>query len=197
MKLTKTGVTLRVGMDLDGPNLGFAENYYHGCRTALGLPIPDPAPEARVWEFFRDVGHEPAEFVKNCHALADAGVLFRAEPLPGAVAAWKRIVGAGHTIHVGTDRAFGSGAGQASRNATVAWLIEHGFPFHSIIFTADKTILDVDVWLEDKPENFRAIWDKGTECYLVDRPWNQHVDAGRWRVPDVAAFADIITKSGA
>ena len=179
-------------MDLDGPNLGFAENYYEGCRTVLGLPIPDPAPPALVWEFFRDVGHEPADFVAYCHDLADAGHLFRAEPLPGAVDAWKLLVEKGHTIHVVTDRSFGSNGGQESRNGTVEWLIEHGFPFHSITFSADKTSVPVDLFIEDKVENFKALRDVGTPCYLVDRPWNQHVEAGYFRVADVAEAARLI-----
>lgn len=181
---------MRIGMDLDGPNLGFAENYYDGCRTVLGLPIPDPAPPALVWEFFRDVGHEPADFVRNCHELADSGHLFRAEPLPGSVEAWRRLVDAGHTIHVVTDRSFGIDGGQPSRNATVAWLLDHEYPFHSITFAADKTSVDVDVFVEDKAENFHALWDAGTVCYLVDRPWNAHVETLRHRVADVAEFAD-------
>lgn len=189
---------MRIGMDLDGPNLDFAANYYDGCITRLRHPLPTPLPPVSDWDFYKAAGQSTAMFLENCHLLADMGHLFSADPLPGAVDAWRRLVDAGHTIHIGTDRSFGriGAPGQASRDATVKWLLRHRFPFHSITFTADKTELDVDVWVEDKPENFHALWDAGTVCYLVDKTWNRHVETLHHRVADVGEFADRVIALG-
>lgn len=178
---------MRVGVDIDGVLYPFAESVADYLRT-IGRHGEYPA--ATRWEFYEDWGLSLPEFLRLCHDGVDAGVIFhRGAPFPGTVAALNRIRAAGHTIHFGTDRSFG--APGASAYATYSWLGRYGFEYDSVTFTTDKTILDVDVMIDDKPENYLALKAAGIGAYLQDRAWNAHVPNAR-RVSSLAEFAEVI-----
>ena len=191
---------LHVMRDLDGIDFLFAENLHAGLPK-IGIPndtIPLPVTE---WEFYKGEGWgwTTPFFLDVCHQLADAGHLFVGEPEPGSVEAWQRIADAGHRIHVKTDRSFGGVDGQPSRNATLRYLVDGGSPFHSVLFTPDKTQGQrCDVGIEDKLENYDALDAAGVEVYLIERPWN-HVPGGddRRRVDTLHEFADLVLEKGA
>lgn len=48
----------------------------------------------------------------------------------------------------------------------------------------------IDVLLDDRPKTFHLInnSDKDTTCYLLDRPYNRHIDNRRLRVHEVYQF---------
>lgn len=176
---------MRVGIDADGVMYDFAASWAH----FLGIPHPNP----QRWEFYEDDhcgGYTAAEFVNTCHAGVDAGVIFtHGDPYPNTREALQWIKAAGHTIHIVTDRSFGSPG--ASAAATIAWLRRHDLPFDHITFTADKTVANVDVMVDDKPENYHALEAAGVRAYLLTRAWNKHVPDAR-RVLDLLHFAEVI-----
>lgn len=184
---------LLVGEDIDGVNYPFDPNYRAYLRTHCGFTAEQTKTPAGHWYFYRDMGQSDEQFVATCHAAVDAGVLFRTgEPFEGAAASWLAMIEAGHEIHIVTDRRFGTG--QASLDATIAWLDEHGFWYDSITISADKAICpDIDVFVEDRLENHDALTAAGIPCYLVNQAWN-HVSEGddRFRVASQAAFADLV-----
>lgn len=95
---------------------------------------------------------------------------------------------AGHEIIVITDRSFGT-TPAVSESATIEWWKEYNFPpFDEIHFSPDKTIVPTDIFVEDKVENFKALWKAGTPTYLINRPWNDHFDAGYYRISDVVEY---------
>lgn len=178
---------MRVGIDLDGVCYDFAHSLRMYLDSLGGLPdYPDPV----RWEFYEDWGLDLTGFLQLCHDGVDAGVIFSyGEPHPGTAEAFAKIKAAGHTIHIVTDRSFGKAG--ASEGATRAWLDIHELPFDSLTFSADKTVVNLDYMVDDKPENYAALKAAGVQVYLMDRPWNHHV-IGAARVYTLNQFAEVI-----
>lgn len=181
-----------VGFDLDGVCFNFADSLrryliHAGIRKASEIPYG----ETRRWNFYEDWGFTLEEFLKHCHDGADAGFIFVGGTRPGAVEAMNQLHEAGYTIRVITDRSFGSRP-EVSQINTFNWLQEHGFKYHSVTFSPDKTVVHADFFIEDKLENYDALDAVGVEVYLINRPWNTHVKDSRRRVKSLQEFVDIV-----
>lgn len=68
----------------------------------------------------------------------------------------------GHSLHVVTDRS----VGRRSQASTEAWLAEHGVPYDSATYTADKTLMRTDVFVDDMPSNVLALREAGCAAFL-------------------------------
>lgn len=173
---------LRVGLDLDGCFFDFAGAYYDACVRMGRIEAGGFPPPALTWEFYLDHGHDLDTFLANCHAAADAGLLWAGPVMPGGADAWNTLWGHGYELHVKTDRAFGVHP-IASEVATRMWLGHHRLRAHTITFGPDKTQgPHVDVMLEDKLSNYDALDAAGVQVWLMDRPWNQDPGDARRRV---------------
>lgn len=180
---------MRVGIDLDGVCYDFAGSLRHYLWTVLGRD-PETCPDATRWEFYEDWGLDLAAFLDACDLGVDDGYIFaHGDPYPNVAEAFNVIKSAGHTIHIVTDRTFGQPGNAAA--ATLTWLATYGLGYDSITFSADKTVANLDVMVDDKPENYAALIAAGVDAYLLTRPWNQHVE-GAQRVLDLLHFAEVI-----
>jgi 5'(3')-deoxyribonucleotidase len=142
------------------------------------------------WEFYEDWGLDLKGFLSACHAGVDDGIIFAAgEPFTNVREAFELIKANGHTIHIVTDRTFGKPG--ASAAATIGWLARHDLPYDSITFSADKTVAQLDVMVDDKPSNYEALRAAGVDAYLLTRAWNSHVSEAQ-RVDDLLHFAEVI-----
>lgn len=180
----------RVGFDLDGVVYDFRQalSDHLVAQGMLDCTVDRVHPN---WDFYEGWGLDLNGFLKHFKDGVDAGTIFRiGEPLEGAVEATKRLAAAGHTVHIVTDRSVGTEPG-ASARATAAWLADHGFVFHSLTISSDKTSVPTDVFIEDKLENYDALVAAGVDAYLVNREWNE-IPGGddRQRVDSVAEFVD-------
>lgn len=186
----------RVGFDLDGVVYDFRAALSEHL-VANGHPDCTLDRITDTWDFYEGWGFTLEDFLKHFVAGVDAGTIFRfGEPLEGAVEATRKLAAAGHEIHIVTDRSVGTEPGISSRH-TAAWLAEHGFVFHSLTFSRDKTVVPTDYFVEDKIGNYDDVTANGTRCYLVNRPWNAPYDDGRLRVADVSEFADVVIADAA
>lgn len=182
---------MRIGIDLDGVCYNFSASvreYLRGAAQSYGDgEYPDPT----RWEFYEDWGLNLSQFLDVCHEGVDAGVIFtHGEPYPHVTEAFMRIKAAGHSIHIVTDRSFGTGG--ASEGATRAWLDKHDLPFDSLTFTSDKTVVNLDAMVDDKPANYYALTEAGVPTWLLTRTWNQkHTDITR-RVLDLLHYAEVV-----
>lgn len=160
---------MKIGVDLDGPVYPFAECLWAWC-VKNGIKY-GPQPTTQSWNFFTEEGWgESLEwYLETCGTAAEAGHLFASqEPHPGAVETLHKLREDGHTLHIMTFRTFPG----AVRN-TDGWLAKHNVPFDSLSFTKDKTIVPVDIMIEDNVDNARALQKAGTLAVIVDRNWNQ------------------------
>lgn len=182
---------MRVGIDLDGVCYDFAASVREYLCNTVGTHDPDRCTDPTRWEFYEDWGLDLPAFLDVFHEGVNAGVIFtHGDPHPNVAEAFAVIHGAGHSIHIVTDRSVGEPG--ASEAATAAWLDRHGLRFDSLTFSADKTVVALDVMVDDKLANYDALDDAGVEAYLLTRPWNQVSDRPRRRVLDLLHFAEVI-----
>lgn len=182
---------MRVGIDLDGVCYDFAEAFVRYLRYSGNTDYDIVDGEPDKWYFYKDWGMSTQSFLQHCHDGADAGIIFgEGGQRDNASRAVNRISRHGHSIHIITDRSFGTTPAVSEKN-TRLWLDQNGFVYDTIDFSADKTCRKTDVFIEDKLENYDALVEAGVDCYLVNRPWNTKRDK-RKRVFDIEHFADLI-----
>lgn len=170
-------VKLSVGVDLDDVCYSFIKAFIHFLVEFKGYD-PDKLPHPTRWEFHEDWGMTLDEWLKLFAEGVDAGVIFlHGEPFEGAIEAINRLRTNGHTIHIVTHRTVGDRAVQN----TMEWLQRVGLHYDSLTFAKDKTVIKTDVFIEDNIDNFEALWEAGTEAYLINRPHNENYDT-KYRV---------------
>lgn len=187
---------MRVGFDMDGVLYDFraAHSRFEIDRGNALCTVENCDPG---WDYFAGWGMDFDAWMESYTQGVEAGVLLRyGDPLPGAVWATQRLAELGHTVHLVTDRSVGITPGISSRH-TAAWLADHGFVFHSLTFSADKTVVPVDVFIEDRLKNADALNAAGTPCYLINRTWNGPADDDRLRVDTLEGFVAAITEEPA
>lgn len=182
--------TARVGVDVDGVCLRFAESLREYMR-ACGVDVSGYEDPQR-WEFYLDWGYSLEEFIDWCNRGVNDGWIFaRGEAYEGTREALCRLREAGHSIHFVTDRSFGE-PGMSALNS-YRWFADHGLPYDSVTFSADKTVTDLDFFIDDKVENYDALDLAGVEVYLCDRPWNRNPAHRSFRrVAGLPHFVDVV-----
>ena len=155
---------MRIGIDLDHVIYPFADVFALWVHETTGRSLGELGPSSR-WEFYLDWGYELDEFLQIFTDGVDAGFIFRKGlPVPGALDALHALKRAGHSLHVVTDRSVGSCA-QAN---TEAWLVDHSIPYDSFTYTADKTLVRTDAFIDDMPGNVLALREVGCAAFMWD-----------------------------
>ncbi|MEC4833771.1 hypothetical protein R2362_03155 [Mycobacteroides chelonae] len=182
----------RVGVDLDGVLYDFGAAFREFLvreRSWERAWCPDP----QRWEFYEDWGLSAVGFINLCNVAADRDLLWRVrEPigLDAPAESLGRLHEAGHTIHIITNRTFGSHPG-CSQASTASWLNRWDMPYDTLTFSADKTIIRTDFFIEDNVDNYLALAESGCRPVLMDAPWNRYLDTAR-RVSCVPEFVDLV-----
>ncbi len=194
---------LRIGVDMDGPVYQFEKCLWVWKNRKLRAhgEIP-PVPQTQTWNFFEEPGWDATleDYLKWCNEASAAGHLFNSQPPhPGAVQGIKALKERGHTIHIMTYRMFPGAIAN-----TAAFIEKWDIPFDTISWTKDKTLVPVDIMIEDNVGNAEALHDAGVIAVIVDRPWNQEWQG--YRVGDLNGprendwsqfidFVDLITET--
>jgi len=182
---------LRIGLDVDGVMYKFF-SVYNKHLMELGHEVDlDGHPEE--WDYFDKYGYSVEEFKGHLDELVDSKKLFWTGDLYDSGIPWfiQRFRELGHTVHIVTNRY--SGKQECSQEATKHYFKEEGIEYDSLTFTADKTSVPVDIFLEDHPGNYDALDAAGVEVWLVDRPYNMSPEGDdRRRVRTFGEFAEKI-----
>lgn len=160
---------LRIGYDIDGVLADFLTGWKHvfGEDVVHGY-----------WQCHRDIGayfeSMSGEALNDIYAVLDA---FE-ETVPFEPVAYI------------THRPVPS-------SVTEKWLHQKGFPqspVHTVKKTGDKVEtaknLGINVFVEDNPDTFLEMWATGIICFLIDKPYNQWVDAGKYRITHLKNLLD-------
>lgn len=178
---------MRIGIDLDGCVYSFTDSL-RAWLVDNGYPAAQVASRETCWEFYEvDWGMSLGDFLAECRRAADAGWLFsHGLPLPDSAETMWALADAGHELHIVTDRAFGT-TPHASRLNTLRWLHDYGIPFDSLTFSADKTAVLCDMFLDDRPRNVDALVAVGCDAWLLDNGRTDQAGHGRL-IPSWAEF---------
>ncbi len=182
----------KIGLDLDGVLYDFGGALRRYLIEEHSWD-PEWCPPPVRWEFYLDWGLSLPGFLGICNKAADERKLWNVCGLLGGtrvVVDLERLKEAGHSIHVITNRSFGSHLA-ISHAETAQWLHFFGIPYDTLTFCADKTIVQTDFMIEDNVENYLALEKSGCRPVLIDRPWNQSLD-GAVRVPNIEYFVDLV-----
>lgn len=183
----------RVGFDLDGVLYNFGDSVKRYLdATDRGHIWKSGPTETPFWDFYKDWGWDSKQFVEMCNDGADAGYIFCGPARENAVDAVERVARLGHEIIIITDRQFGT-TPKSSHDNTTEWLAQHGIEYDELVFSADKTAVPTDFFVEDKLENYDALVAAGVNTFLINRAWNV-VDGGdaRMRISDVSDYATFV-----
>lgn len=167
---------MKIGVDLDGPVYQFEKCLWDWRWSDWEGEVP-PLPQTKTWNFFEEPGWDSTldDYLRWCHEASEAGHLFNSQPPhPGAVEGIQGLKEDGHSIHIMTYRMFPGAIAN-----TEAFLRKWDIPFDTISWTKDKTLVPVEIMIEDNVENAQALTDAGTIAVIVDRPWNQEWDGYR------------------
>lgn len=167
---------MRLGLDVDGVMYNFTEAWLYAPTTLAymrrnGIEFPED-PDFHKWDDWKRMGFTLEGFLETCEAGVDDEYIFRVgKPDEGVRDVVEALKDDGHTIHVITHRMFG----KKSVQNTVEWFQEYEIPFDTITFAEDKTIVGVDLLLDDRDINYEQSLQQDIPCVLMDRDWNQHV----------------------
>jgi 5'(3')-deoxyribonucleotidase len=185
-----------IGVDLDGVLYDFhaacqrwlVHLGYHPHEVVLN---PDAG-----WHFYEEWDIEPDDWKNIVDAGVDAGVIFGGPIFDGVVEPLRRLSSAGHTLHVVTARDYGTNL--SSHEVTRTWLAAHEVPHDHLTFSADKTAVPTDFFIDDHLGNYDSLVSAGTQAFLHNRPWNRvEGRCDRRRVNSVAEFAEqVLAETG-
>lgn len=184
---------MRIGVDCDGVMYPFTQSIYGWCDMIgfweeNGLERPGPGHEWSNWNGYRDLGITDDQFLTLCEEGVDAGYIFRyGEPYDDCVKVLRQLRDDGHTIHIITHRTFG----KKSTHNTIDWLLDYNIEWDTITFAEDKTIVGVDLLVDDRDKNYWQSIEQGIPCVIMSRPWNSHVQDAP-RVADWIEFYDYV-----
>jgi 5'(3')-deoxyribonucleotidase len=183
---------MRIGVDVDEVLYPLIPNLAAWMSHATGRPIEE-FPVPTDWDFSKewDLPYDAA--MGLFHEAVDAEAVWRyGAPCKGAQFAMYSLMKAGHTIHLVTDRNVIGTRGKAIQS-TAAWLYEEDIPYTSISFVTDKSLLDVDLFVDDRPVNVESMTAKGIESWLVNAAHNMDYEWDK-RVTGIDAFAQMVLR---
>lgn len=176
---------MRVGSDLDGVGYNFTKAFCEAAKRE-GYELPT---EPDCWNWFEAHGMTADVFSDIMHnSVDDLQLFWHGEMLDDYARNVRDLQKAGHSVHIVTHRT--SGYIYNSEQATRYWLQSRNIQPDSLTFSADKTVVPVDTFIEDNVDNYDALESAGHRPYLVNRSYNQQQD-NRRRVDSFGDFATL------
>lgn len=162
-----------LGVDLDGVVADFIAGLKPIAAEWLGVREEDLPDDVSY-------GLDEWKLVDYCalhrFAVTRRDLFRRLSPLPGAPAALRRLAQRGLHIRIITHRLFIDHFHEQAVSQTVGWLEAHGIPYRDLCFMKDKAAVGADLYLEDSPENIRALRGAGCEVFIMENSTNRHLN---------------------
>lgn len=185
---------LDIMIDIDDVIVPWFETVDRRCRDAWG----DHHPPCRAWDMAAHYGVTREEWEEIVISATADGLYTTTEPLPGSVEALRRLMWAGHRLHIVTARGFFANS-ENIRAWTKEYLNHFAVPHETLTFAKNKPAAQRDLGvtfdyaIDDGVHNFEALSEAGVPTYLHTAPHNSTYVAppGR-RVDSLWEFADII-----
>ena len=188
---------MKIGVDIDDVLYPWYRTAHEVCEEVGITNGKTPT----TWQVQDDYGCSLEEWIEALSEATVSGRLYEAPPFPGVLRSLERLVEAGHEVHLITARGWLQ-HGPVIKGHTIRWLWNWEVPYTSLTFARDKTILRADVFVDDHPKNWAALWAADLPCFLVQQTWNHddHIDpalhnlAAETRVDSFNHFTDLVIK---
>jgi beta-phosphoglucomutase-like phosphatase (HAD superfamily) len=169
-----------LGVDLDGVVADFARGLKPIAAEWLGV---EPAALTDEISYgFGEWGLERAGGYDALHrfAVKERELFARLPPIAGAPAALRRLSAVGDVrIRIITHRLYIHWFHKEAVRQTTEWLEAQGIPYWDLCFMRDKAAVGADLYLEDSPENIRALRATGHETIVVVNSTNRELPGPR------------------
>jgi len=173
------------GLDCDGTIATYSRSYANHIIRQLGLKLtPEEAllrfPDPDTYSFTNWQDIVDFNTFKQYHVDAvNHGIYRELELFTGAAEALNALSDEGHHIRVITSRFVKGGQHQIVVSDTAWWLDDKKIPYKDIIFTARKTDIFADVYIDDSPENILTFQKAGRPYIIFDALYNRHLEGPR------------------
>ena len=177
--LLRTSKTFVLGVDLDG----VVADFYGALRPIaaewLGVRTEDLTPEVSYG--LKEWGITGSEYLElHRFAVTQREIFLKQPPIDGAPAILRRL---GYhdsiRIRIITHRLFIKYTHALSVRQTVEWLEEHGIPYWDICFMKSKGDVGADLYIEDSPNNIKALQTAGKDVLIFTNSTNGAVAGER------------------
>jgi hypothetical protein len=174
----------------------------HGLCEAAGITN---GVTPKSWRMADEYGVHIDVWAKVLEQATKEGTLYGVAPIPGAVEALRRLLFAGHRIHLITAR--GTADWQTPEEQaeihrqTRAWVEEYAVPHDSLIFDKEKARvareMKLDYFIDDAIHNFQHLELVAEKCqtYLLTAPHNGDFYTP-FRLETMDEFADLVIADG-
>lgn len=178
----------RVGFDIDNVLFDFSGAFHRYAEVRLRRTLP----VGKTWKFFEAWGIDQDEFDGLHVDFADDDEYAFGALIGGLVTVQsiKDLRDAGHQVILVTARHTADHTQSATiERQTREWLDDEGVPYDELYFSTAKTEIELDYFLDDRPENFEAFHNETeVESFLYSQPWNDDVCAFGHRVFSVKEY---------
>lgn len=175
--MPKTKPPFVFGVDLDGVVADFAAGLKPIAAEWRGVPVDSLTDEVsygfREWQLGGKKGYEEL----HRHAVKERHLFRELPPIAGAAPALRRLSRRGIRIRIITHRLYIHWFHRQAVEQTVEWLERHGVPYWDLCFMAQKSSVDADAYVEDSPENIRALRAGKKRVIVYRNSTNRHVAA--------------------
>lgn len=161
---------LKIGIDVDGVLYPFIDEFKKYCEKQLDKKLP----EVENWNFYRNWKLTNRQFMELYASFINADCLEVGAPENNSKETIDKLSKDGHEIYIITHRlfdAFDLKTKTKSITSTVNWLNKNDIYFDHIIFIKDKSLVDLDLLLDDGIHNLE---DFKNEVICFSRPWNKN-----------------------
>lgn len=172
------------GVDLDGVVADFIAGLRPIAAEWLGIDVEslplDVSYGFPEWQLDGFGGYEAL----HRFAVKERDLFQRLPPIRGAPAALRRLSARDVRIRIITHRLYIKWFHQEAVQQTVDWLEFHGIPYWDLCFMRDKAAVGADLYVEDSPDNIRALRASGHEVLVLRNSTNRDLPgpgANDWR----------------
>lgn len=164
---------MRILVDMDGVLADFEGHFL--ARWAAEHPDKPAIPREERTTFYI-TQHYPKEFHHLIWDILLAPGFFAAlPPIPGGLEALREMLALGHDVHICSSPLLGNPTGASEKYIWVEQNLSRDWAAR-LILTSDKTVVDGDVLIDDRPDptetgSFAPTWTH----ILYDQPYNRHI----------------------
>jgi 5'(3')-deoxyribonucleotidase len=174
--MSKQSIVL--GVDLDG----VCADFYGRMREIAAEWFEKPVNELTtdVSYGLREWGVREDEYSSLHRFAVTERDLFTTTPMiPGARKVLRTLSSEGYRIRIITHRLFINYFHEMAVSQTIHWLDHHGIPYRDLCFMKDKEQVGADIYVEDSPDNIRALRTEDNFAICFANSTNQHIEAPR------------------